>query len=144
MLTGSWDQHRHLISHNSLPGCIDDFVTANYLFMASYMVHCFKTASCKDLYTVWRVIFVGENFLENLNKAPRIKFRGFKFRGTMGGNMNFNLWTRVWSMYRFGSGSCMREATTSMKIFGRLVNARTASVLTLFIVTAAFRSKRER
>ena len=29
----------------------------------------------------------------------------------------------------FGSGLCVREATTSMKIFVRLVNARIASVL---------------
>ena len=34
---------------------------------------------------------MGENFREKLNKAPRIKFHGFKFHGTMGGNMNFNL-----------------------------------------------------
>ena len=31
-----------------------------------------------------------KNFREKLDKVPRIKFRGFKFRGT-GGNVNFNL-----------------------------------------------------
>ena len=34
---------------------------------------------------------MGGNFHKKLDKALRIKFRGFKFRGTMGGNMNFNL-----------------------------------------------------
>ena len=34
---------------------------------------------------------MGGNFREKLDKGPRVKFRGFKFRGTMGGNMNFNL-----------------------------------------------------
>ena len=67
-------------------------------------------------------------------------FRGWKFRSirppelnfvvlNMGGNMNFNIWTRVRSMQRFGRGSCVREATTSMEIFERLVNARIAPVL---------------
>ena len=41
-------------------------------------------------YTVYQVIFVGGNFREKLDKVPRNKFRGFKFRATMGGNMNFN------------------------------------------------------
>ena len=36
----------------------------------------------------WVEIFVGGNFREKLDKAPRIKFRGFKFRGPMGGNIN--------------------------------------------------------
>ena len=42
------------------------------------------------------IIFMGGNFREKLDKAPRTKFCGFKFRGLkfhgmMGGNMNFNL-----------------------------------------------------
>ena len=35
----------------------------------------------RGFYTVQRVIFVGENFREKLEEAPRIKFHGFKFRG---------------------------------------------------------------
>ena len=69
---------------------------------------------------------MGGNFRVKLDKAPTIRFRGFKFRGTMGGNMNLTF-EHVCDC--FGSGLCVREATTSMKIFGRLVNARLASVL---------------
>ena len=32
---------------------------------------------------------MGGNFREKLDMAPRIKFRGFKFHGTTGGNMTF-------------------------------------------------------
>ena len=67
---------------------------------------------------------MGGNFREKLDKALRIKFRGLKFRGTMSGNMN----TRAIDV-TIGSGSCVREATMSMKLFGRLVNVRIASVL---------------
>ena len=44
--------------------------------------------SCSASVLSLLVIFVGGNFRE---KAPGIKFRGFKFRGMMVGNMNFNL-----------------------------------------------------
>ena len=62
-----------------------------YIFESPVQKENCHIVYCDFITTVQRVIFVGGNFREKLDKAPRIKFCGFKFRGTMGGNMNFNL-----------------------------------------------------
>ena len=42
---------------------------------------CGGVISFNKCYTVWRIIFVGANFRKKSDKAPRINFCGFKFRG---------------------------------------------------------------
>ena len=86
---------------------------------------------------------MGGNFREKLNKALRIKFRGFKFRSTMGGNMNFNLLTRVRSVQRFGSGLFVRGYHVHEAIW-EASQCDNSICADRFTVTAAFRSTRER
>ena len=76
---------------------------------------------------------MGGNFREKLHKVPRIKFRGYKFRGT-GGNVNFNL--RQWVVRERGY-----HVHEDIWEASQRENSICADP---FTVAAAFRSKRER
>ena len=82
---------------------------------------------------------MGGNFHEKLNKVPRIKFCGFKFRGTTGGNMNFNLNTCAIDVSTSAAGrACGYHVHEDIWKASQCENSICSDS---FTVAAAFRSK---